>query len=250
MADDLYPKFTRDRLYEQVANLVEDLVDTGKLQVGDRLPPERELAERLGVARGVVREAVKVLAVKGLVTVEPGRGTFVADLNADSVSEHIDRLFRTGKLRHGDLNEFRTHLEIEVAGLAAQRAAPDNLAEMEQAIQFMDTNIDEPEAYIAADLAFHLALAKATQNRMFPLLVEVIVDILQESRRMIFRVPGAAERGQAWHRLILESVTRGDAATSRESMRMHMAQVAEDAAAGDRVSPSRPSASMSGSESR
>jgi GntR family transcriptional repressor for pyruvate dehydrogenase complex len=240
MTDDLYPKFSRDRLYEQVASHVEDLVSTGKLQVGDRLPPERELAERLGVARGVVREALKVLAVKGLVTVEPGRGTFVADVDIDSVSEHLARLFRMGKMPHIDLIEFRKILEIEMAELAARRATPENLVEMKQAIADMDRHISSPEEYIAADLNFHLALAKATRNGMFPLLIEVVVDLLQQSRRLIFRVAGAPERGQHWHRLIHEAIEAGDTGRAREAMRQHLEQVANDASAGGRQSPGDP----------
>jgi GntR family transcriptional repressor for pyruvate dehydrogenase complex len=214
---------------------VEDLVSAGKLQVGDRLPPERELAERLGVARGVVREALKVLAVKGLVTVEPGRGTFVADVDIDSVSEHMARLFRMGKMPHADLIEFRKILEIEMAELAARRATPDNLAEMKQAIDDMDHGIRSPEEYIAADLNFHLALAKAAQNGMFPLLIEVVVELLQQSRRLIFRVEGAPERGQQWHRSIYDAVEAGNSDQAREAMRQHLDQVASDAAAGERL---------------
>jgi len=211
VAEVLFPKVTRERLYEQVADHVEELISTGKLNAGVRLPPERELAEKLGVARGVVREAVKVLEVRGLVAIQPGRGAFVVEDDTQSLSNHLARLFRMGRINHGDLIELRRVLEVEIAGLAAQHASAKSIKEMKQSLVKMDENISSPDRYIAADVNFHLALARATQNKMFPLLIEVIVDGLQESRRLIYHVLGAPERGQAWHRLIAESVEKRDA---------------------------------------
>ena len=120
-----------------------------------------------------------------------------------------------------------------MADLAAQRARPEDLREMKQAIDAMNANIASPEKYIEADLAFHLALAEATRNEMFPLLIAVMVDLLRQSRRMIFKVPGAPERGQAWHKLIYEAVKNGDALAARQAMQKHMQQVAEDTQADE-----------------
>ena len=231
MTEEVYRSFSRERLYEQIADHIEELVSSGKLQQGDRLPPERELAERLGVARGVVREAVKLLGARGLVTVEPGRGTFIAEISSDSISDHLGRFLRLGGKSHNDLNELRRILEVEIAFLAAQRATPEDFEELNQAIQEMDESIDSPEGYIAADMDFHLALARAAQNGMFPLLIEVLADLLRESRQMIFQVTGAPQRGQLWHRRICEAVRKQDAVAAREAMREHMQQVAEDAKA-------------------
>jgi GntR family transcriptional regulator, transcriptional repressor for pyruvate dehydrogenase complex len=232
MTDGLYHKFTRERLYEQVADHIDGLISSGKLKVGDRLPPERELAERLGVARGVVREAVKLLSVKGLVTVEPGRGTFIVERGAESISDHLSRLSRMGRITLGDLNELRRMLEIEIAALAAERARPEDVARLSEAIEAMDASSESPEDYISADLSFHLALANATQNQMFSLLIGVIVDLLQESRRLIFHVPGAPQRGQVWHRRIAEAVVAGDSAGARDAMLHHLEQITADSSVG------------------
>lgn len=231
MDEVLYHRFSRERLYEQIADHIEELVGSGKLQQGDKLPPERELAERLGVARGVVREAVKLLGARGLVTVMPGRGTYIAEISSDSLSDHLGRFFRLGNKSHSDLNELRRILEVEIAFLAAHRACAEDIAHMKQAIQEMDDNIKSPERYIAADMGFHLALARAAQNEMFPLLIEVLADLLRESRQMIFQVAGAPERGQVWHRRICEAVEKQDTIAAREAMQHHMQQIVEDARA-------------------
>ena len=228
MTEELYRSFKPQQLYERIASHIEDLVDSGKLQLGEKLPSERELAERLGVGRGVVREAIKVLRERGLVTILPGRGTFVAELDTGLLSDQLGRFFRVGPSSYDDLNEVRQILEVEIAGLAAQRASVDDLAEMKRAIKEMQAHIASLDEYIEADSALHLALAKATRNELFPLLIDVMADLLQDSRRMIFQVTGAPERAQSFHRLIYEAVERGDAPAAREAMQRHMQQVTED----------------------
>lgn len=232
MAEEIYRKFTQERLYDKVADYIEELISEGKLLVGDQLPPERELTKKLGVARGVIREAIKVLVARGLVTVEPGRGTFIAEIDTASISDHLGRFFRMGKQSHSDLNELRRVLEVEIAALAARRATAEDLAEMCQAIEDMDRSITSAEEYIAADQAFHVALARGTRNSMFPLLINIISDLLQESRRVIFHLaPGAPQRGQSWHRQIYEAVVQHNEQAAREAMQCHMHQVSEDAEA-------------------
>ena len=234
---DISPTFVRERLYEQVADYIEGLVSNGQLRPGDKLPPERELAETLRVARGVVREAVKVLAVRGLVTVKPGLGTFISEVSTDAISGHLDRFFRLGNQSHSDLIELRQILEVEFAALAAQRAQAEDLTEMREAVEEMDRNFDDAESYIDADQAFHLAIARAARNEMFPLLIEAVAGYLEASRLMIFKVPGAPQRGQAWHRKLCDAIERHDAASARQAMRQHMTQVALDVQAADPIEP-------------
>jgi len=233
VTEELYHSFKPQQLYERIASHIEDLVGSGKLQLGEKLPAERELAERLGVGRGAVREAIKLLRERGLVTIFPGRGTFVAELDTGLLSDQLGRFFKVGPGSCGDLNEVRQILEVEISGLAAQRAGVDDLAEMKRAIEEMEIYIASPDEYIEADSALHLALARATRNELFPLLIDVMADLLQDSRRMIFRVPGAPERGQAWHRLIYKAVEEGDAPAAREAMQKHMQQVSEDTKVGE-----------------
>lgn len=232
MSEDLFTTFPKEPLYEQVADHIEELIHSGKLHLGDKLPPERELAIRLGVARGVVREAMKVLGARGLVAVRPGRGTFIVEMSSNSIMGHLGRYFGVGHKSHHDLNELRSILEVEIAFLAAQRSKTGDLEEMALAIQKMDKNIDQPELYIDADIEFHLALARAAQNAMFPVLTEVLVDMQRESRLLIFQVPEAPERGQAWHRKIFDAVQKRDAIAARDAMKHHLQQVTEDTETG------------------
>lgn len=222
-------KITRERLYEQVVQQLQLLISTGELQPGDKLPPERQLAEQLGVSRTVIREAIKTLEQRGLVKVLTGSGTYVSQMEPQVIMESIGLFVQQRTPSFDHLNEVRRMLDIEVAGLAAQRATTEDLGKLKQAIEEMEDNIDSPDEYIEADLDFHRALAEATRNEIFLLLIDVMVDLLRESRRMIFQVPGAPGRGQTWHWLIYEAVKKGDAAAAREVMGKHMRQVTEDA---------------------
>jgi GntR family transcriptional repressor for pyruvate dehydrogenase complex len=99
---------------------------------------------------------------------------------------------------------------------------------MREAVRVMDANLNEADAFIAADNDFHRALAKGTQNALILTLVDSIVDLLSEQRKQIFSLSGAPERGQIHHKRILESVVQHDAEAAREAMRAHLQQVRED----------------------
>lgn len=222
------PALSRERLYEQVADYIEGLVDSGKVRSGDRLPPERELAETLHVGRGVIREAVKLLHARGLVTVKPGLGTYIAEMGQNYIAGHLGRYLRMSNQSLNDLNELRQILEVEIAFYAAQRAQEEDLEQMRRAIMQMDEPGVSAERYIEADQSFHLALARSTRNELFPLLLEVVADRLAALRLLAFQVPGAPQRGQSAHYLLLHAIERQDAAAARQAMVDHMRQVAED----------------------
>jgi len=220
-------KIRRNRLYEQVADSIEELISSGKLKPGDQLLPEREFATNLNVSRTVVREAIRALAERGMVTIQPGHGVFVSEIVATHVSDQVGRLFRLNGSSYDEIVLVRRILEIEIAGLAAQNADPDNLQEMENAINLMAASRDSEERFVAADREFHAALARATKNRILPILVDAFADQLQEFMRRMFRVNGAAQGGIAFHRAIFEAVKKGNVEEAKECMRQHLKQGTE-----------------------
>lgn len=224
-----YEHIQSARLYEQIVEQIEAQVLSGKLHYGDRLPTERELAEQFGVSRTAVREAVKALREKGLVQSHPGRGTFITDGTARSVRHSLGFMMKVGATDGlVNLTEAREILEPEIAALAATRTDAGCIAAMRQAVAAMDTALDDADAFIEADLAFHLALAKATQNALIPTLLNPIVDLLREDRKRIFNTPGAPRRGQVYHKRILAAVVQHDAEAARKAMRAHLRQVRND----------------------
>jgi DNA-binding FadR family transcriptional regulator len=207
------------------------------LKEGDQLPAERELAQQFGVSRTAVREAIKALHEKGFVDAFPGRGTFIANGNSNSMRQSLDRILKSGTSDGAaHLVEIREILEPEIAALAAARADDQDLATMREAVSVMDNARHDADAFIEADLDFHLSLAEAAANPFVLSLIDSIVGLLREQRMRIFYVDGGPERGQVHHKRILDAVERRDSREAREAMQAHLRQVREDSrnAPGDR----------------
>src|SRR5215472_8833151 len=228
----VYKLVRTSRLYEQIVQQIEESIVKGNLKPGDQLPAERDLAQRFGVSRTAVREAVKALREKGLVEAFSGRGTFITDGTSQAVRQSLDLMVKIGQPEGSThLAELRAILEPEIAALAATRSEESDLATMREAVAVMDRAGKDPDAYIEADLDFHLALAEAAANPLILSLIDSIVGLLREQRLRIFKVPGGPERGQIHHKRILEAVERRDAQKARDAMRAHLAQVSEDSKA-------------------
>jgi GntR family transcriptional repressor for pyruvate dehydrogenase complex len=225
----VYKLIRTSRLYEQIVQQIEESIVKGDLKAGDQLPAERDLAQRFGVSRTAVREAVKALREKGLVEAYSGRGTFITDGTTQAVRQSLDLMVKIGQPEGSThLAEVRAILEPEIAALAAIRIQEPELSTMREAVTTMDRAFKNPEAYIEADLDFHLALAEGAANPLILSLLDSIVGLLREQRLRIFRVPGGPERGQIYHKRILDAVERHDSEKSREGMRAHLYQVLED----------------------
>jgi GntR family transcriptional repressor for pyruvate dehydrogenase complex len=216
-------------LYEQIVQQIEDSILSGALKTGEQLPAERELAQQFGVSRTAVREAVKSLREKGLVEAYSGRGTFITNGTSQSIRQSLDRMIKIGQPEGSlQLAELRAILEPGIAALAATRVEESHLAVMREAYAVMDRNRDDPEAYIEADLDFHLSMAEAAANPLILALIDSIVGVLREQRIRIFNVAGGPDRGQFHHKRILEAIEQRDPAKAWEAMRAHLEQVRED----------------------
>jgi GntR family transcriptional repressor for pyruvate dehydrogenase complex len=225
----VYKVVQTSRLYEQIVHQIRERILKGELKAGDQLPAERELAQQFGVSRTAVREAVKALREKGLVEAYPGRGTFITDGNSHAIRQSLDRAIKSGQPDGSAyLAEVRAILEPEIVALAATRAEEQHLAAMREAIAVMDSARQDPDAYIEADLDFHLALAEAAANPLILSLIDSIVGLLREQRMGIFCVDGGPERGQYHHKRILKAIEHHDPQGAREAMRAHLQQVRED----------------------
>jgi len=225
----MYKAVRTSRLYEQIVQQIEDSILKGTLKAGDQLPAERELAQRFGVSRTAVREAVKALREKGLVEAYSGRGTFITNGTSQAMRQSMDWMMRVGQSEGSThLAEVRAILEPEIAALAAMRVDEQQLAAMRDAFEVMDRARQDPVAFIEADLDFHLALAEAAANPLILSLIDSIVGLLREQRMRIFYVEGGPERGQYHHKRILDAVEQHDAEKARAAMRAHLQQVRED----------------------
>jgi GntR family transcriptional repressor for pyruvate dehydrogenase complex len=219
----------RGRLRDRAADQLLEMVVSGGLEPGERLPPERELCARLGVSRTVVREALNLLEARGLISIEHGRGAVVSGGNTDAVRDALGVILRVRPKVLWELLEMRAILEVGISGLAAERATEEDTDAMRVQLERMAAAIDAPEGYVDADVEFHALLARAARNGVLLTMLEPIVDLLRASRRVsASRRPGSALRALGEHEEILRRVEAGDAEGARREMRAHLANTVRD----------------------
>ena len=218
----------RTRLRDRAAEEILDMVISGGLRPGERLPPERELCERLGVSRTVVREALNLVEARGLISIEHGRGAVVSGGEPRAVRDTLGLLLRVQPKTLWELLEMRGILEVEVAGLAAWRAGPEEIGAMRVQLERTRGSIRTPEGYVNADVEFHALLARAARNGVLLTMLEPVVDLLRTSRRVSAARPSNAQRALLEHERILARVESGDAEGARREMRGHLANTAGD----------------------
>jgi GntR family transcriptional regulator, transcriptional repressor for pyruvate dehydrogenase complex len=218
----------RVKLKDQVADMLLDMISSGDYGAGDRLPPERVLVEQLGVSRTVVREALNLLETRGIIRVEHGRGAIVSADGAHVLHDNLGFLLRMQPSTLWELMEMRKALEVEVAGLAAERATAEDIATMRAKLDRMREKIDVPEGYVEADVGFHEMLARSARNRVFLMMMEPIVDLLLASRRLTGSKEANAKRALRAHEAILEKVEAKDVEGARTEMRKHMITTEHD----------------------
>jgi GntR family transcriptional repressor for pyruvate dehydrogenase complex len=220
-------------LVDRVAAQIQELILSGKLPTGTALPPEREIARQIGVSRTVVREASRSLVAKGLLQPQTGRGSVVAMPSPELVSQSMSLLLRSNRdgFDYGLVSEVRRVLEVEIARLAASRRTDEDLDRLESILREAEASQADRDRFPVLDVAFHSALARATQNSLFQVLLDSIADVMMAVRQLGFDTPGMPARALAHHTAIFESVAAGDAAGAIEAMQGHLDESAVTMAA-------------------
>jgi DNA-binding FadR family transcriptional regulator len=215
-------------LAERVAAQIRAEIVARRLRPGDRLPGEIEHARRLGVSRGIVREGRRQLVAAGLIEVANGRRAVVSKLRGAPLDGFLANAVATRQLAVDEVLELRRAIEIAVAGLAARRRTAADVAVLARLAGQMRATVGRP-VYLKHDLDFHLALARATQNPLFVMLIESMREPLAASMRASHvRRRGARDFAQAHaaHEAIVAAVSAGDGALAERAMRAHFADVA------------------------
>jgi GntR family transcriptional regulator, transcriptional repressor for pyruvate dehydrogenase complex len=224
MGEDALRPVSRQRLYEHLVERLRAHVAEARLRTGDRLPPERELAERLGVSRASIKQAILVLEVQGLVEVRHGGGTYLRrdDLAVEPVDALLDR-----KRRLPDVLEAREALEVKLAELAAERRSDNDIAAMDAALAEMGRAVTAGELGDEGDRRFHESVAAAAHNPILVSFMRQIAPQVAESRVESLRQPGRPARSLAQHERIAAAIRAGDPRRAAAAMRRHVATVSK-----------------------
>lgn len=213
----------RQRLAKDVADRLRSRILEGAYQPGEKLPPERKLAESLGVNRTTLREALKNLEQAGLIRARQGDGTRVQDFLQTAGLDLLSHLLSLGRVTAPsilrDIMEFRQIAGREIARLAARRAAPEHLERMEQ---IAARACEEPEQALLQDLEFYAELARATANLVFILLLNPVKQAGQTFPGALARMVPSAEEVKAHQRAVVAAVHRRDAEAAFEAADAHL----------------------------
>lgn len=206
----------RRRAAETVRVQLIALIESGELKIDARLPSESELAKSFAVSRSVIREALHSLSALGLTKSYAGRGTFVAATHIHS------RLLASG--HDANLSEVRQALEVPIARLAAERRIKRDITKLRTLLNdFASTETASDR--VAIDANFHIAIAQATGNPLFPRLVAELRAALQAQGLTVSAVPGRHERASVEHQAILDAIAAGDGAAASRAMEAHLQAV-------------------------
>lgn len=214
----------RVRLYEQVAEQISSWINEHDLRPGDRLPPERELAARLGVSRATLSQALVALEVIGYVAVRHGDGTVVA--KSPGASRIIEAV-RAHANRLPEIIETRDALETKIAGLAAARRTEADLDRIEDALVGMQADIEAGGRGVEGDEHFHAAVTAAAHSLLLSQLMSEIADLIRETRIESLSQPDRPRASLAGHRVIADAIRAGDPDGAASAMHAHVEMVSD-----------------------
>jgi len=215
----------RTRVYAEVASQISRLIEAGRVKPGDRLPPERELAEMFGVSRTSVRDAIRVLEMRGLVEPRHGEGTVVKQVPIDAIVSPLADALVSSKNLTADLFDMRKMLEPPLARAASLRATGEDLKAMRDILKRQAGRVRAGEIAIEEDNAFHYRIATAARNHVVLAVMDLVMELLQESRARSLQGPGRAEKSLDGHRRILLAIRNGDPDLAEEAMRLHIEEI-------------------------
>lgn len=228
--DNVYKQIKPKKIYEEVAEAILHMIQTGQLKPGDKLDSVQQLAENFQVGRAAIREALTALRAMGLIEMKQGEGTYVREFDPAMLSFPISTAILMSKEDVAHLLEVRKLLEVGAAGLAALKRTEEDLRAMQSALTQMREVIGDEELGEQADFLFHMAIAAATKN---PLLVSLMnnvsgmmMETMRETRRIwLFAKQATTEQLLEDHIAIFEAIREQNIELAQERMKDHLGHV-------------------------
>jgi GntR family transcriptional repressor for pyruvate dehydrogenase complex len=211
---------------EEVAARLREMIHSGELSAGDKLPPERDLAKILGVSRPTLRAGIRSLSAVGILFSKQGAGTFVA-ARAESPTLDSSPLRMLSAL-HGfssdEMFEARLALEMSIAGLAASRVTSEQMTTLAEEIAGMYASLNDPEQYLVHDMRFHQIVAAASGNRILTALMNMVATILFEYRSKTVKRATDLKESAEQHHNIYRALRDHDPEGAEKAMHDHLVE--------------------------
>ncbi|MFN8218248.1 MAG: FadR/GntR family transcriptional regulator [Solirubrobacterales bacterium] len=219
MAEPSLRPIRRSLLYEEVVERLREFIDVNELKPGDKLMPERELAEQLGVSRTSVRQAITALRVLGIVEVRPGDGAYLVE--AEELIPSLALEVLESEADHPMIWEVREAVETQAARLAAARRSDEDLERMEAALEAMEESVAAGGEGIVGDRRFHEAILQASHNPLLQRLFEQLADAIDRTSQGSLSLKGQPAISLDAHRRVLRAIAAGDVPGASDRMREH-----------------------------
>lgn len=215
------------RLSDEIVLQIRDALLSGKLQPGDKLPTERGMAESFETSRTSVREALRRLEQEGLIHIKKGinGGVFIAELDHRPVANSLHTLLQLRKVSIQNIAEVRLIFEPQAARLAAERASPEDLWELEEVVARMSEAVTSKELPRSYDLKFHQIIARAAGNPVLQMLAEAMLEVASKAITELNPSVDTLRHVLRCHRQVLEAVRREDGELAEKAMRAHIVDV-------------------------
>jgi GntR family transcriptional repressor for pyruvate dehydrogenase complex len=215
----------RGRVHEQVLRQIQEQIATGRLRPGDKLPPERELAKQFRVGRSSVRDAIQALQVMRLVRSRQGGGTTVCEISADSLVAPLSQALAGQRDLVSELLEARKMIEPPLAARAATNATQEEIDRLEEVLRRQAEKTRRGEPVIEEDSEFHYTIAVAARNSVVRRMVDLLMDLLRESRARGIQNRGRLERSLLGHRRVVAAIRRRDPRAAHAAMLQHIREI-------------------------
>ncbi|HLH69387.1 MAG TPA: FadR/GntR family transcriptional regulator [Candidatus Dormibacteraeota bacterium] len=223
------------KVYHEIVAQLRELIAQGRIKPGDRLPPERELAELFRASRNSVRDALRVLEQMGLIESRQGDGTYVRSVSPEELTEPLALLLLQSRNQMRELWEVRRLLEPAVAEFAAARATEEELAEMASILEAQRRKVEAGFLALEEDTAFHELIAQAARNTVILRVMDTLVDLLRQSRERSLQRGDRPVLSLRGHLRILEALRRRDPQAARAEMLQHLREMEEQALPDDEL---------------
>lgn len=221
-------KIVRTNPVDLIITQIRDLISSGAILPGEKLPPERKLAERLGVSRNQVREAITKLQFYGIVKVQPQSGTTVSGIGIVALEGLITDILKLEKSDFKSLVDTRVLLEKEATRLAAINRTPDDIVQLTNALADYETKLSESGEAVEEDLLFHIKIAEASKNTVLKSLMMIITpDVVKSYINLKVCDVEKNMKTIQEHREILNYIIEQDVEKASSSMEQHLKDVLE-----------------------
>lgn len=208
---------------DKIIRQIRSLITSGQLNPGDKLPPERKLAEKFAIGRSVVRDAIRKLEFYGIVKTQPQSGTVIAGMGIVALKGLITDVLNIEETDFNSLVETRVLLEVNAAGKAAERRTGDDIIALQKALDAYEAKVYDGESAVEEDLLFHIKIAEASGNKVLKSLMLVITpDIVKSYTRLNVCKDDKKDQTVQEHRKILEYIIDQDVNKTEAAMRKHL----------------------------